>query len=182
MKARACDAKPLVAVFSMMLFLCNASEHNKSISESDLGGFFESVECTGTNIVFTTRKEGMKFIYSVDGSEDKVSGYGETINLPFNSALKLFDYNHSMTVMPMPDAEKRKGFCISLKKDFRSMRGGVTTNYAYLVTTGEKADTSDEKKGSSNTNTVSNTKSATSMKAGVPGRRVFKGLKLLPCD
>ena len=181
MKTSVCP-KLLTVTATIAVLVSVAREQNTVISEKELGGYFESIVCEDTNIVFTTRKEGMKFIYSVDGSEDKVSGYGETINLPFNSALKLFDYNHSMTIMPMPDAEKRKGFCISLKKDFRSMRGGVTTNYAYLVATGEKADTSDEKKGSSNTNTVSNTKSATSMKAGVPGRRVFKGLKLLPCD
>ena len=96
--------------------------------------------------------------------------------------MKLYDYHYSMTVMPMPDAERRKGFCVSLKKDLRSMRGGVTTNYAYLVATDEKSGSSDERKGSVDTNTVTSTKSADSMKAGAPGRKVFKGLKLLPCE
>ncbi len=172
-------AIPIVVLIS---FPCIASEPKGMVSEEDLSCFFESIERKGTNIVFTTHGGGGKFVYRINGSKRKVSDYGETIVLPENSELKIIERHLSLTFSPMSERDGRKGFHLSLKKDFRSMCGDLTTNYAYMVYLDEKPDSSGGEKGSA----VPEENRAMSKSAGAPEKgaekKCLKGLSLLPCE
>ncbi len=174
----------VVAVaFVLVSHLGMTAEPKASISEAELNGFFESIEFKGTNIVFTSHKAGEKFAYRIDGSKDFVSKYSESITVPENSNMMFSDRRHIfLKVAPVSMAEGRRGFRVSLVKDFRSFGANITTNYAYLITADEKSDSSDEMRGSSDTNAVARTKASVSAKAGAPEKKFLKGLKLMPCD
>ena len=179
MNTRASEKKLLVAAVSMMLFLCNASEQKTEVSEQHFKCFFKSIAYDGTNYVFT-QKPG--YAYRVDNSRVKVCKDGEVIQLPPESVLEVFEHHCSLTVLPLPSEDENKGFVLSLKTDVRSFGGNVTTNYAYLITADEKSDSSDEMRGSSDTNAVARTKASVSAKAAAPEKKFLKGLKLMPCD
>ena len=144
-------------IIASVLFVSFASDQKTSVSEAELRGFFKSIERQGTNIVFTTRSGGMRFVYAIDAKNDmdwKRSEYNETITLPEGSELKMFEHHLFMTISPCLDTNKTKSVSISLEKDFRSFGANITTNYAYLITADEKSDSSDERKGSSDTKLV----------------------------
>ena len=160
-----------------------ASESTPSVAEADLRGFFESIECKGTNILLTTHGCGGRFVYKINDSKRKVSEYGETIILPENSELKIYEHHLSLTFSPLPEEEGRRGFRISFKKDLRWMRGGnLSTNFAYMVYMDEKSDSSGGEKGAA----APDGKRASIKSAGAPDKgaekKCLKGLTLLPCE
>ena len=176
--------KRIMAVVSaFMTFICMASESETAVSEVDLRGFFESIERKGTNILLTTHGGGGRFVYKVGDSKRKVSEYGETITLPENSELKIFEHHHSLTFSPLSEQGGRRGFRISFRKDLRWRRGGnLSTNYAYMVYLDEKPDSSGGEKGTA----APEGKRATAQSAGAADKgaekKCLKGLTLLPCE
>ncbi|MCR5750755.1 MAG: hypothetical protein K6G91_02225 [Kiritimatiellae bacterium] len=174
--------KILVAALVLMSVICIAAGSTANVSDADLMGFFESIERKGTNIVLTTHGGGGRFVYRINGSKRKVSDYGETIVLPENSELKIIERHLSLTFSPMSERDGRKGFHLSLKKDFRSMCGDLTTNYAYMVYLDEKPDSSGGEKGSA----APERNRAMVKSTGVPEKgaekKCLKGLTLLPCE
>ncbi len=173
-------AIPIVVLIS---FPCIASEPKGMVSEEDLSCFFESIERKGTNIVFTTHGGGGRFVYRINGSKGKVSGYGETIVLPENSELEIVERSRYMKLSPLSGKDEHKGFRVFLEKDFRSIRGGnLTTNYAYMVYLDAKPDSSGGEKG----NSAPEGNRAMVKSAGAPekgaDRKCLKSLTLLPCE
>ena len=175
--------KILLAVISASFLLeCFASEPRKSATEADLRDFFESIERIGTNIVFTTRKCGARFYYRINGVGGKFNNYGEVITLPEDSELVVAERHHTLIISPVSENKSRKGFHVSLEKDFRSFRGELATNEAYMVYSDEKSDNSDESKGCE----VPEGNRVIVKSAGAQGKeaekKCLKGLKLLPCE
>ena len=178
--------KNLVAIAAMVSFVSVASNSSEMLTEADLKCFFESIEQKGTNVVFTTHKSGMRFVYAINGKserDEKVSEYGESITLPNNSVLTLYDWNRFLKVSPSQMKVGHKGFQISLEKDFRSRPGGIlTTNKAYMVYLDEKPDSSGGEQGSA----APEGNRAMAKSSGAPGkgaeRKCLKGLTLLPCE
>ncbi len=176
----------VVIIFALASFVCMASNPIASVSDADLSGFFESIERKGTNIVLTTHRGGGRFVYAINGvneKDEKVSGYGETITLPENSELQIYERHLSLKFSPLSEKGEIRGFRVSLKKDFRSMRGGnLTTNYAYMVYLDEKPDSSGGEKGSA----APGGNRAMVKSTGVPEKgaekKCLKGLTLLPCE
>ncbi|MCR5752906.1 MAG: hypothetical protein K6G91_13200 [Kiritimatiellae bacterium] len=185
MNIRVCR-KTFVVVWALMSFVCIAAEPMSAVSENDLNGFFESIEYKGTNVLLTTHGGGMRFVYAIDGKDERderVCGYGETITLPLTSVLTIYDRHRFMTISPIAARSAHKGFHVVLEKDHRSIRGGnLTTNFAYMVYLDEKSDSRDEGKGTLGTNAVKRTNAGVSLKAGAPAKMFLKGLKLLPCE
>ncbi|MCR5751005.1 MAG: hypothetical protein K6G91_03505 [Kiritimatiellae bacterium] len=160
-------------------FMSVASERTEGVAESNLKSFLQSIACEGTNYLFAL-KPG--FVYSINNSEVKVCNDEKNVALNSNSELFILERHSSLVFAPMPTKGTRQGFRVLHIKDFRSFGGNVTTNYAYLITADEKSDSSDEMRGSSDTNAVARTKASVSAKAGTPEKKFLKGLKLLPCD
>ena len=177
------ECKCLLTVISASIaFLCVAADPDACVSETELSGFFESIERKGTNIVFTTHKDGMRFLYRIGDSKWKLCERNESIIVPCNSTLTASEHHLSLTVSPLPGEGNRNRFRLSLKKDFRSMRGNLATNYAYMVCLDEKPDSSGGEKGSA----APEGNRAMPKSAGVPEKgaekKCLKGLTLLPCE
>ena len=174
--------KMLAVISAAVAFVCVGARPDASVSETELSGFFESIERKGTNIVFTTHKNGMRFLYRIDNSSWKLCERNEAITLPCNSKLIASEHHLSLTISPLMEEESIKGFRVSLKKDFRSMCGNLTTNYAYMVYLNEKPDSSGGERGTASPEV----KRAMVKSAGAPEngaeKKCLKGLKLLPCE
>ncbi len=182
MRIRVCQ-KLLIAFVAVETTMCMAAGHSDNVTESELLGFFESIERNGTNIVFTTHRGGGRFYYAINGQDGKVSEYGETIVLAENSEMKIHEYHRSLTISPLQGDVAHKGFRLLLKKDSRSRPDGIlATNYAYMVYLDEKPDSSGGEKG----NSAPEGNRAMVKSAGVPEkgaeRKCLKGLTLLPCE
>lgn len=160
-------------------FMCVASERTKSVSESNLKSFLKSIAFEGTNYVFAL-KPG--FVYSINDSEVEVCNAEKKVALNGSSELFLLERHASLVFKPMPTEGARQGFRVLHIKDFRSFGGNVTTNYAYLITAGEKSDSSDESSASLDRDAVARTKASVSAKFDAPEKRFLKGLTLLPCE
>lgn len=111
-----------------------------TIAETDLLWFFDSVFSTGTNFTFVLKSGGTGFLYAIDDREPKVGDYGETIVLPFGSTLKMVDRHHSMSFTALPDGVAGDGFKVTLREDFRSMRGELVQKDACLVAERRRVD------------------------------------------
>lgn len=163
MNFRALRKVVMVLVLAMVV-CCFASEDKKRISEEELSMFFDSVAYDGTNTVFTFKKSGPRLVYSVNGQHDyRVGEYGESIALTDATELKVFDRHASLTISPLGMKNSEKGFWLSLKKDFRSVLGGVSSGFAKLVVSADARDLSAPLDAKSE-------------------RRRFVGLKLLPIE
>ena len=179
-------ASIVIPIVALVSFGCIASETQGMVSESDLMGFFESVERQGTNFLFTTHGGGGRFIYSINGineMDEKVSAYGETITVPCNSVLTVYNRTRTMIFSPLSEENGHKGYHLSLKIDRRSRPGGIlTTNYAYMVYLDEKLDSSGGEKGiAAPEGNRAMPKSAGTPEKGAE-RKCLKGLTLLPCE
>ncbi len=75
------------------------------ITEATLKTFFDSIESTGRNVVFTFNKSGPGFVYRIDQQGSQVSEYGERVSVPCHSTLKVFDRHLSLTFIPMTDRQ-----------------------------------------------------------------------------
>jgi len=138
MRAMQCFVLMLLA--GVTLGLCAAEEKQPIVSESDLKQVFDSVEAVGTNCVFTFKKTGARFVYSINNSEYRVNKYGESIVLGNNAELKISERHFDISFSSLSDRKDDIGYSIVLRSDFRSMCGNVRTNCAYLVSAKEMSN------------------------------------------
>lgn len=181
MKIRGCQ-QVLPVVLSLSFLVCLASEQKRTVSEADLKGFFKSIEFDGTNLVFTARR---KFIYTINGKDEKDDRFckpGETIVLSEKSELKVFERHVFLTFSPIKEAVGFKGLRVSVEEDFRSFRGNLSTNYAYMVYLDEKPDPSGEEKGSAALKANRAMVKSADAPEKAPEKKCLKGLTLLPCE
>ena len=103
------------------------------ITEATLMSFFDSIESTGTNVVFTFKKSGGRYLYAIGGQDPQISRYGEAVSVPCDSEFMVCDRHLSLSFIPMRNTQEAVSFRLAYKKDFRSMGTSVTTNIARLV-------------------------------------------------
>ena len=114
------------SVFSvgiLTLIACGSVDvQQPEITETTLKTFFDTIESTGTNVVFTFKK------------------YGKVVSVPCDSEFTVCDRHLSLSFMPMRNMKGTVSFILAYKKDFRSMGASVTTNSACLVSVSEPTE------------------------------------------
>lgn len=141
MKSKAFSKKFLI-VYALMASLCGySSEQQQMLSESELKEFFSSIVSTGTNVVFTFKKSGGRYLYTIDSQDPQISRYGEVVPVPCDSEFTVCDRHLLLSFMPMRNTQGAVSFSLTYKKDFRSMGASVTTNSACLVSVPEPTGT-----------------------------------------
>ena len=151
-----------VITLALTVFRCGAAKKESNISEAHLKDFFESITIVGGNWMFTFSKTGERCVYSINDGETQVSNPGETKTVPRHSKFCVFDRHLTLTFSPLLGKEGDDIALLSFIADFRSMRGGISTNLAHLV--------------------VSTGESKTQMTScvSVEGKSCLVGLKLVP--
>lgn len=135
----------VTAVFSVAILLHSAYGsaivQHPEITDATLKSFFDSIVSTGTNVVFTFKKSGGRYLYTIGSQEPQVSRYGEVVPVPCDSGFTVCDRHLSLSFMPMRNTQGAVSFSLTYKKDFRSMGASVTTNTARLVSVPEPIGT-----------------------------------------
>lgn len=119
----------------------SAAVRQQGITDAMLKSFFDSIVSTGTNVVFTFKKSGGRYRYTIGSQEPQVSRYGEVVPVPCDSEFTVCDRHLSLSFMPMRNTQGAVSFSLTYKKDFRSMGASVTTNAARLVSVSEPTGT-----------------------------------------
>ena len=132
------------SVFSvgiLTLIACGSVDvQQPEITETTLKTFFDTIESTGTNVVFTFKKSGGRYLYTIGSQDPQISQYGKVVSVPCDSEFTVCDRHLSLSFMPMRNMKGTVSFILAYKKDFRSMGASVTTNSACLVSVSEPTE------------------------------------------
>lgn len=135
----------VAAIFSVGILLhtaCgNTIVQQPEITNAMLKSFFDSIVSTGTNVVFTFKKSGGRYLYTIGSQEPQISRHGEVVSVPCDSEFTVCDRHLSLSFMPMRNTQGAVSFSLTYKEDFRSMGASVTTNAARLVSVSEPTGT-----------------------------------------
>ncbi len=131
-------ATAVLSVGMLMLIASgSASVQQPEITEATLKTFFDSIESTGTNVVFTFKKLGGRYLYTIGSQDPQISQYGKVVSVPCDSEFTVCDRHLSLSFMPMRNMKGTVSFILAYKKDLRSMGADISTNSACLVSESE---------------------------------------------
>lgn len=97
---------------------------------------FKSVEADGAGIALTFKDDGIRFNYSIGGSDRTVSDYGETVKIPYGRKATFNSKELSLTFKPV---STNHIFSVERKVDLKNFgKNTITEQFAIQVTNGNK--------------------------------------------
>jgi hypothetical protein len=125
---------------SLLLFFISGAlafaEQQPLTRESLEGPMFQSIGIKAgqpPQLQLQFKASGGRFLLFRDGKEDKVSDYGETVNVKPGENFALTEHHGSLQFVPLPKPLDEHGWLVSLNFDARSFGGKETSRYVIVL-------------------------------------------------
>jgi hypothetical protein len=127
--------KKLLLIFLTLLGVGGVcAEQTMKVDIDSLQGYFKKIEATDQGLAFTFKKEGGRLLWSMDGSDNQKSKYGETVTIPYGSSLRFVGKHEVIELTPV---KGRRAFVIHQQFNARSFGGELSKGEAVLLVSEE---------------------------------------------
>ena len=109
------------------------------LCEADLKSYFKQVHISSSNVVLRFHYQGMRYKFTINDSEPKISGYGESICLSTNQSIRIVNRGLSLELKGFSN-EEEAGFAATSRIDLRSLGGDLRVKRARWIICSRKLE------------------------------------------
>lgn len=109
------------------------------LCEADLKSYFKQVHISSSNVVLRFHDQGMRYKFTINDSEPKISGYGESICLSTNQSIRIVSRGLSLELKGFSN-EAGAGFVATSRIDLRSFGGDLRVKRARWIICSRKLE------------------------------------------